>query len=247
MLIIISIIINRGMNMKNEKQSSSQFETYSEIIKKISSKCNQSNFVEINENGWERTRHYILDGDIHVYISEDSRFIEVSNGNPYHYPEREDSVVVNLRMDNELDVCSFFIHGEIGNIIEGICMRYGKEFYYNHEVEEETRDTWFLPSNVEPWQGNSTRMINPAYGELTLSIRELLEEAIHRSKNTKTKNAYTQALKHYDKIIHVANRDEKITPAEALKNALRTISEERAHEAATVEEEELHHGEKEEK
>ena len=235
--------------MKNEKKSSNQYETYSEIIKKIYSKCNRSNFVGINEDGFENKRHYILDGDIHVYVGEDGRFIEVSNGDPYHHPETEDSVVVNLRKDNELDDCSFFILGELGNIIEGICIRYCKSFHYNPEVEEYTRDTWFLPSNVEAmeaWDSYRPRMINPAYGELTFSIRELLEDAIYRSKNTKTKNTYMQSLKLYDKIICVANRDEKITPTEALKNALRTTSADKAYEAVTVEEE-LHHGEKEEK
>lgn len=231
--------------MENEKQSINQYEIYSEIIKKIQSKCNNSNFVGIREDGFDRKRHYILDGDIHIYIDKDGRCIDVSNGNPYINPylnsEVKDDVVILLRKDNKLQQCCFFIHN--GNIIEGITIRYGKNFYYNNEVEEDTRDMLFLPSNIEAWEGNKPRKIDFHYGELTSNIRELLEDAIKRSENSKTKNAYMQALEIYDKIIRVANRDEKITPTEALKSALRTTSTDKLNEASTVEQKELQQGE----
>lgn len=227
--------------MNNTEQSSNQYEIYSEIIKKLHSKCNLSNFVGIIGEKFDKKRHYILDGDIHVYIGEDGRFIDVSNGAPCHYSETEDGIGVNLSKDNELDECSFIIYGEIGDIIEGIGMRYSKDFGYNYEVEENTRDMWFLPSNIEAWDGDNPRKINFEWGELTSGIRELLEDAITRSENAKTKNVYMQALELYDQIIHIANRDEKITPTEALKNALRTISADKLNEAVAVEKEELHH------
>lgn len=153
----------------------------------------------------------------------------------------EDGLDILLRKDNHLQECCFFIHD--GDIIEGITIRYGKNFYYNYEVEGNTRDMWFLPSNIEAWDGDKPRKINFEWGELTSNIRQLLEDAIKRSENPKTKNAYMQALELYDKIIHIANRDEKITPTKALKNALRMTSADKLNEVVTVEEEELHHGE----
>lgn len=229
--------------MENEKQSINQYEIYSEIIKKIQSKCNNSNFVEIREDGFDRKRHYILDGDIHVYIDKDGRCISVSNGDIYHSLEIEDGIEISLSMDNELEECGFNMYGQMGEIIEGIGIRYYKNFGYNYEVEGDTRDMWFLPSNIEAWDGNKPRKINFEHGELTSDIRELLEDAIKRSENSKTKNAYMQALEIYDKIIRVANRDEKITPTEALKSALRTTSTDKLNEASTVEQKELQQGE----
>lgn len=225
--------------MNNVRQDNNQYGIYSEMIQKLHNKCNISNFAGIIGEKFDKKRHYILEDDIHVYVSENGRFIDVSNGNPYYNPEGKDNVVILLSKDNNLDECSFYILGELGDVTEGICIKYSKDFRYDYEMEEDIRDMWFLPSNVDP----CTSGIKYEYGELTDDVRTLLDEAIKRSENSKTINVYKQGLEFYDKIVNIVNKEQKITPTTALQNSLKRTSGDKTNEVATAEQEELHYGE----
>lgn len=217
------------MNDTGKKESG--YERCNRIISYIESQCNESNYVRTI--GGERIKkYYILFGELHVYISDEG--IEVCDSELYcnngklnfqdiSYYSHE-KIKYSLEKNKRLENCRLYFWAP-ERVLPGIRISYWKDSRYWAEIEEYVRDSCFLPSNIDPWNGNKPRERREEgyYSELNGDMSELLKRAILQAETEETIEAYREALDFYNRIVKIVDRDNKKASVEFWLSKLKEV------------------------